>query len=74
MHLIELRSGTQGHPSYRRVAHLLHQAIAEQAGHHALAAAMRHVDYGAADLERLEAERRTEARRAAHAEERCPIH
>ncbi len=74
MHLIELRSGTQGHPSYRRVAHLLHQAIAEQAGHHALAAAMRHVDYGAADLERLEAERRTEARRAARAEERCPIH
>jgi thymidylate synthase ThyX len=74
MHLIELCSGTQGHPSYRRVAHLLHRAIAEQAGHRAIAAAMHHVDYGAADLERLEAERRSEARRAAQADDRCPIH
>ena len=65
MHLIELRSGPQGHPAYRRVAQQMHQAIAEQAGHRAIAAAMRHVDYGAADLERLEAERRSEARRAA---------
>lgn len=72
MHLIELRSGTQGHPSYRYIAHLLHQAIAEQAGHRAIAAAMGHVDYGAADLERLESERRTEARRSARDGTTCP--
>ncbi|MGH9089596.1 MAG: FAD-dependent thymidylate synthase, partial [Acidimicrobiales bacterium] len=65
MHLIELRSGSQGHPSYRRVAQEMHRAIDEVAGHHHLAAAMRFVDHGSHDLERLEAERRAEARRAA---------
>src|SRR3712207_8430284 len=29
MHLIELRSGREGHPSYRPVAHAMHPAIAE---------------------------------------------
>ncbi|MEJ7715562.1 MAG: FAD-dependent thymidylate synthase [Thermoleophilaceae bacterium] len=29
MHLIELRSGREGHPSYRAVAHELHAQIAE---------------------------------------------
>jgi thymidylate synthase ThyX len=65
MHLIELRSSPQGHPSYRAVAQLMHRAIAEQAGHRALAAAMRHVDHHGTDLERLDAERRSEARRQA---------
>ena len=65
MHLIELRSGPQGHPAYRRVAQAMHQAIAEVAGHRAMAAAMSHVDHGSADLERLDAERRAEARRSA---------
>jgi thymidylate synthase ThyX len=64
MHLIELRSGPQGHPAYRRVAKDMHRAIAEVAGHRALAEAMRFVDHGATDLERLESERRTERRRA----------
>ena len=64
MHLIELRSGSQGHPAYRRVAQQMHRAIAERAGHHALADAMTFVDHGATDLERLEAERRSERRRA----------
>ena len=63
MHLIELRSGPQGHPSYRRVAQQMHQAIAERAGHRAVAAAMSFVDHGATDLERLESERRAERRR-----------
>jgi thymidylate synthase ThyX len=63
LHVIELRSGPQGHPSYRRVAQKMHQAIDEEAGHHALAAAMVHVDHGASDLERLDGERRAEARR-----------
>ena len=40
MHLIELRSGPQGHPSYRWVAHEMHRLIAEQAGHRLLAEAM----------------------------------
>jgi thymidylate synthase ThyX len=64
MHLIELRSGPQGHPSYRRVAQDMHRAIAEVAGHRALAEAMSFVDHGATDLERLESERRAERRRA----------
>jgi thymidylate synthase ThyX len=64
MHLIELRSGSQGHPAYRRVAQEMHRAIAEQAGHRAIADAMTFVDHGATDLERLESERRSERRRA----------
>jgi thymidylate synthase ThyX len=64
MHLLELRSGPQGHSSYRWVAQEMHRQIAERAGHRLIAEAMRHVHYGAADLERLEAERRAEGRRA----------
>jgi thymidylate synthase ThyX len=63
MHLTELRSGAQGHPAYRRVAQQMHRAIAEVAGHRALAEAMTFVDHGATDLERLESERRAERRR-----------
>lgn len=63
MHLIELRSGPQGHPSYRRVALEMHRLIDEQAGHRAVAAAMSHLTREAPALERLEAERRAEARR-----------
>jgi thymidylate synthase ThyX len=70
MHLIELRSGPQGHPAYRRVAQQMHRAIAEQAGHHAIAAAMTFVDHGATELERLESERRAERRRT----EKSPTH
>ena len=65
MHLIELRSTPQGHPVYRRVAQEMHRAIAQQAGHRAIAEAMRFADHSSVDLERLEAERRTEARRRA---------
>jgi thymidylate synthase ThyX len=65
MHLIELRSTPQGHPVYRRVAQEMHRQIAQEAGHRAIAEAMRFVDRSAVDLERLEAERRSEARRRA---------
>src|SRR5271165_2203511 len=65
VHLIELRSGPQGHPAYRSVAQQMHRAIAEVAGHRAVAAAMAHVDHGSTGLERLDAERRAEARRTA---------
>jgi thymidylate synthase ThyX len=64
MHLCELRSAPQGHPTYRRVAQAMHREIAERAGHRAIAAAMRYVDHGTYDLERLDAERAAEARRA----------
>lgn len=62
-HMLELRSSPQGHPSYRRVALDMHRQIAEVAGHHALAAAMSFMTTEAPELERLEAERRAEARR-----------
>jgi len=68
MHVLELRSGPQGHPAYRRVAQAMHRQIAEVAGHRALAAAMRHVDYDSTDLERLDGERRAEARRLERAQ------
>lgn len=63
MHMLELRSSPQGHPSYRRVALEMHRLIAEKAGHKAVAAAMSHMTTEAPELERLESERRAEARR-----------
>jgi thymidylate synthase ThyX len=65
MHLIELRSSPQGHPTYRRVAQTMHDLIEKTAGHRAIAATMRYVDFSDVDLERLEAERRAEAKRKA---------
>jgi len=65
MHLIELRSSPQGHPAYRRVAWRMHELIADEAGHRAIAEAMTFVDRSDVDLERLEAERKGEARRMA---------
>src|SRR5436190_10847581 len=64
MHLIELRSAPQGHASYRRIAQTMHRLIADRAGHRALAAAMTFADHSLVDLERLEAERAAERRRA----------
>jgi hypothetical protein len=64
MHLIELRSTPQGHPAYRVVAQQMHQLIADEAGHHAVAEMMRFVDHSPEpSLERLDAERRAEHRR-----------
>jgi thymidylate synthase ThyX len=65
MHLIELRTTPQGHPAYRRVAREMHDLIAGEAGHRAIAEAMRFADHSDVELERLEAERRTETRRRA---------
>jgi hypothetical protein len=58
-----LRSGSQGHPAYRRVALEMYRLIAEQAGHTAIAAAMTHLTTEAPALERLASERRAESRR-----------
>ncbi len=64
-HLLELRSGPQGHPAYRSVAQQMHRLIAEQAGHPAVAELMSFVDHSPEpQLERLDAERRAEARRS----------
>jgi thymidylate synthase ThyX len=61
MQLIELRSGREGHPSYRAVAHEMHAQIASV--HPAVAAAMVHVDREAEPrLERILAEIRSHAR------------
>jgi thymidylate synthase ThyX len=62
-HLIELRSQPAGHPAYRRVAHQMHDAIRDVAGHRLIADAMTYVDFTDVDLERLEGERRGERRR-----------
>jgi thymidylate synthase ThyX len=65
MQLVELRSGREGHPTYRAVAHEMHAQIA--AVHPAVAGAMSHVDRETEPrLERILSEMRTESRRAAH--------
>jgi thymidylate synthase ThyX len=61
MQLIELRSGREGHPSYRAVAHEMHRLIGLV--HPAVAAAMTHVDTEAEPrLERILSEMRTQAK------------
>jgi thymidylate synthase ThyX len=61
MQLIELRSGREGHPSYRAVAHEMHAQIASV--HPAVAAAMRHVDTETEPrLERILSEMRSHTR------------
>jgi thymidylate synthase ThyX len=65
MHVIELRTAPQGHPAYRRVCQQMHRLIAEGAGHHAIAGAMSFADHSAVELERLNAERALEKKRAA---------
>ena len=64
MHLIELRSGREGHPGYRAVAHELHAQIA--AVHPSVAAAMDFIDSDTEPrLERILSEIRTQARQTA---------
>jgi thymidylate synthase ThyX len=63
MHLIELRSGREGHPTYRAVAQAMHERIA--AIHPAVAEAMSHVDTSREPrLERILSEIRTQRKRA----------
>lgn len=63
MHVIELRSGREGHPTYRAVAHELHRLIG---GIHPLVAgAMTHLDPTTEPrLERVLSELRTQRRRS----------
>jgi thymidylate synthase ThyX len=70
MHLIELRSGREGHPTYRAVAHAMHERI--RAVHPAVADAMSHVDHSQEPrLERVLSEIRTHRKKlsaGAHAD------
>jgi len=66
MHLCELRSGREGHPTYRAVAQAMHERIA--AVHPAVAAAMTHVDSSTEPrLERILSEIRAHRKRTAAA-------
>ncbi len=66
MHLIELRSGREGHPAYRAVAHALHAEIARV--HPSVAAAMTFVDRDTEPrLERILSEIRAHAKQASRA-------
>ena len=66
MQLVELRSGREGHPSYRAVAHEMHRQIS--AVHPAVGAAMTHVDRETEPrLERILSEMRTQAKLEARA-------
>jgi thymidylate synthase ThyX len=70
MHLIELRSGREGHPTYRAVAQAMHERIASV--HPAIGAAMTHVDASTEPrLERIMSEIRTHRKRVAA--ERGPV-
>jgi thymidylate synthase ThyX len=63
MHVIELRTAPQGHPAYRRICQMMHRAIADVAGHRAIAAAMQFADHSEVELERLQQERAMEKKR-----------
>jgi thymidylate synthase ThyX len=64
MHLIELRSGREGHPTYRAVAQAMHESIA--AVHPGVAAAMKFVDESTEPrLERMMSEIRTHRKQVA---------
>jgi hypothetical protein len=66
MHLCELRSGREGHPTYRAVAQAMHERIAGV--HPAVAAAMTHVDSSTEPrLERILSEIRAHRKRVATA-------
>jgi thymidylate synthase ThyX len=64
MHLLELRSAPQGHPTYRRIAQEMHRQIGAVAGHRLIADSMVFVDYSEVELGRLEAEERAAVRRS----------
>jgi len=68
MHVIELRTAPQGHPSYRRICQLMHRAISDGAGHRGIAAAMRFADHSVVELERLQSERALEKKRQSFAQ------
>lgn len=68
MHLVELRSGREGHPSYRAIAHEMHRLISEV--HPSIGAAMQYLDMtDEPRLERIIAEMRSQGLRGSAAAE-----
>ena len=65
MHVLELRTQPAGHATYREICQQMHQLIRNTAGHQHIAHATEFVDHRSAPLGRLDAEKRTEARRDA---------
>ena len=63
-HLIELRTGPGGHPSYRTVCQQMHRLIRDVAEHTVIADGMVFADHQPSTLGRLEGERRAEKKRA----------
>jgi thymidylate synthase ThyX len=60
MHVIELRTQPAGHASYRRICQQMHRLIRDQAGHQAIAEAIRFANHDDAGLGRIDAENRQE--------------
>ncbi len=56
MHMIELRTSPQGHPSYRHICREMHRLIDNVAGHHLVAGSMRFVGSEDVHLPRYAAE------------------
>ena len=65
MHVIELRTSPQGHPSYRRICREMWKSIEVKAGHSAIAKAMTFANHSDVELERLASERAIDRKRAA---------
>ncbi|MFA5853503.1 MAG: FAD-dependent thymidylate synthase [Patescibacteria group bacterium] len=63
MHLIELRTTPQGHPSYRRVAQLMHKAVAARSSWRA--EAMKFADHGDYFWSRADSEAKQRVKEAA---------
>jgi thymidylate synthase ThyX len=61
MHVVELRTSPQGHPSYRRICQEMHRLIDQVAGHHLVASAMRFLGEDDVHLPRYAAEARSGA-------------
>jgi len=64
MHVLELRTSPQGHPSYRRICQKMHTLIIEQAEHRAIGGAMSFVNHEDVQLERLNSEKASEIKRS----------
>ena len=72
LHVIELRTSPQGHPSYRRIAREMHRLIGEVAGHRRVAQAAMFVGREDVHLPRYEAEAAVVGRLHAHLHSREP--
>lgn len=62
MHMIELRTQPQGHPSYRKLCAQMLKLIAGKAGHTMIAHAFQFANLDDIELGRLDAEKKAEAR------------